>query len=64
MRMIVLAAVALILASCTTGQMAATNAGAGQQADERDVPVPPAFRTPRQQSGTGWPDIGYRPMGN
>jgi hypothetical protein len=67
MRMIVLAAAAMMLASCSTGQMAATVPGAGQQqastADERDTPTPPAFRTPRQQSGTGWPDIGYRPHG-
>jgi hypothetical protein len=66
MRVIMLAAVAVVLASCTTGQMAATGAGAGQQAsttDQREAPTPPALRTPRQRSGVGWPDIGYRPHG-
>jgi uncharacterized lipoprotein len=66
MRMIVLAAAAVMLASCSTGQTTATNASNGQQAsttNERDTPRPPAFRVPRQRSGNGWPDIGYRPHG-
>ena len=66
MRMIVLAAAAGMLASCTTAE---TNAGAGQQQasdtpmTQREAPTPPALRTPRQRSGTGWPNIGYRPHG-
>ena len=64
MRVIVLAAAAVILASCTTGQTAATNAGQqASAADEREAPIPPALRTPRQRSGVGWPDLGYRPGG-
>ena len=67
MRVIMVAATALMLAGCVTGQTAATNTGGGQpQAStttERDVPPPPAFRAPRQRSGNGWPDLGYRPMG-
>jgi len=66
MRVSVLAVVAVVLAGCTMGQMAATNTGAGQQAsttDQREAPPPPAFRAPRQKSGVGWPDLGYRPHG-
>jgi hypothetical protein len=67
MRVSVLAAAAIVLASCATGQMAGTNAGAGQQqaatTEERDAPRPPALRAPRQRSGVGWPDLGYRPHG-
>ena len=64
MRMIVLAAVAGILAGCTTAEMQATNAGGGQQQMyKRDAPIPPALRTPRQKSAVGWPDLGYRPSG-
>jgi hypothetical protein len=64
MRMCVLAALALMLAGCATPEMAATT-GAGQQqaTTEREAPVPPALRTPRQRSGVGWPDLGYRPYG-
>ena len=69
MRMIVLAAAAMVLASCTTAQMPTTNAGAGQQqasdvSTQREAPTPPALRAPRQRSGVGWPDLGYRPHGN
>ena len=66
MRTIVFTAVAiLLLAGCTTSQMSATSTGAGeQQASDREAPTPPALRTPRQQSGTGWPDLGYHPYGN
>jgi PBP1b-binding outer membrane lipoprotein LpoB len=66
MRMSAVAAVALVLTGCTTGQMAATNAGTAQQAStatEREAPPPPAFRAPRQRSGVGWPDLGYTPYG-
>jgi hypothetical protein len=68
MRVTVLAAGALMLASCTTPNMTANNPSTGQQASnnstsERDAPVPPALRTPRQRSGVGWPDIGYQPYG-
>jgi hypothetical protein len=72
MRVIVLAAVwvvgALMLASCTTPTMTTNTASTGQQAsntatEQREAPIPPALRTPRQQSGVGWPDIGYRPHG-
>ena len=66
MRVSVLAVIAVLLASCTTGQMAATNAGTGQQASgtmTREAPPPPAFRAPRQRSGVGWPNLGYRPHG-
>lgn len=67
MRMSVLAAGAVMLASCTTVEMPATNAGAGQQPastlNQREAPTPPALRTPRQRSAVGWPDIGYRPSG-
>ena len=65
MRVTVLAAGALMLASCTTPNTTNTMS-AGQQAsttEQRDAPVPPALRTPRQQSGVGWPDIGYQPYG-
>jgi hypothetical protein len=63
--MTVLAAGALMLASCTTPNMTANTMSAGPQASstEREAPVPPALRTPRQRSATGWPDIGYRPSG-
>ena len=67
MRVSVLAVIAVVLAGCTMGQMAATNTGGGQPAsttDQRDVPPPPAFRAPRQKSGVGWPDLGYRHQGN
>lgn len=67
MRVRVLAVIAVMLASCTSGQMAATNTGSGQQASgttTREAPPPPAFRAPRQKSGVGWPDLGYRPYGN
>ncbi len=63
MRVSVLAVIALMLAGCTTAQMP----GAGQQAStatQREAPPPPAFRAPRQKSGVGWPDLGYRPHGN
>jgi hypothetical protein len=67
MRMTVLAAGAIMLASCTTAEMPAMNAGAGQQQTSttypREAPVPPALRTPRQKSGVGWPNLGYRPSG-
>ena len=66
MRVTMLAVIAVMLASCTTGQMAATNAGTGQQASaatQREAPPPPAFRAPRQKSGVGWPNVGYRPHG-
>ena len=65
MRAIVLAAVTVMLASCTTSQMPATATGAGPQqasTDGRDAPTPPALRAPRQR-GNGWPDIGYSPNG-
>jgi hypothetical protein len=68
MRTIVLAAIAVMLASCTTSQMPATTAATGPQqastSDGREPPIPPAFRAPRQQSGNGWPNIGYSPYGN
>jgi hypothetical protein len=66
MRTIVFMAIAiLLLAGCATNQMPGANAGAGQQqASDREAPTPPALRTPRQRSGTGWPDLGYRPYGN
>ena len=65
MRMTVLAAGALVLASCTTAEMPSTNAGSGQQTMDfpREAPTPPALRTPRQRSAVGWPDLGYRPHG-
>jgi len=67
MRMSVLAAGAVMLASCTTAEMPATNGGAGQQQASteypREAPVPPALRTPRQRSAVGWPNLGYRPHG-
>jgi len=67
MRMSALAAGAMILAGCTTAEMPATSAGAGQQqaatTNQREAPTPPALRTPRQRSAVGWPDIGYRPSG-
>ena len=67
MRVIVLAGAALVLAGCATAQ--APNPGGQQQASDasttqREAPPPPALRTPRQRSGVGWPDIGYRPQGN
>ena len=62
MRMTVLAAGAILLASCTTAEMPATNAGAAT-AYPREAPIPPALRTPRQRSAVGWPDLGYRPHG-
>jgi hypothetical protein len=67
MRMGVLMAIGVMLASCTTAQTAATNTGTGQQAsttEQREAPPPPAFRAPRQKSGVGWPDLGYRHQGN
>jgi hypothetical protein len=67
MRMGVLMAIGVMLASCTTAQMPAANAGGGQQTSTtelREAPPPPAFRAPRQKSGVGWPDLGYRPNGN
>ena len=68
MRMSVLVAGALMLASCTTSNMTTNTTSASPQAsntstEPRDAPVPPALRTPRQRSGVGWPDIGYRPSG-
>lgn len=67
MRVMILAAGALMLASCTTSNMTANTASPGQQGSntttEREAPVPPALRTPRQKSGVGWPDLGYRPYG-
>jgi hypothetical protein len=68
MRVTILAAGALVLASCTTPDMTANTASPGQQASnttttQREAPVPPALRTPRQRSGVGWPDLGYRPHG-
>lgn len=62
MRVIVLAAIAGIVAGCTTAEMQA-NAGGGQQEYKREAPIPPALRTPRQKSAVGWPDLGYRPSG-
>ena len=65
MRVIALAAGAMMLAGCTTAEMPAANAG-GQQASgttQREAPIPPALRTPRQRSAVGWPDLGYRPHG-
>jgi hypothetical protein len=63
MRTIVFTAIAiLLLAGCTTDQMAGAGAGE-QQASQREAPTPPALRTPRQRSGTGWPDLGYSPYG-
>ena len=69
MRVTVLAAGALMLASCTTPNMTTNTTSAGQQASgtsttQREAPIPPALRTPRQHSGVGWPDIGYQPYGN
>jgi hypothetical protein len=70
MRVTVLAGVlvgALMLASCTTPNMTTNTMGTGQQTSNtpprREAPVPPALRTPRQRSGVGWPDLGYRPHG-
>ena len=69
MRVTILAAGALMLASCTTPNMTTNTTNAGQQAanttttTQREAPIPPALRTPRQRSATGWPDIGYRPSG-
>ena len=67
MRVTVLAACALMLASCTTPNMTTNTMGMGQQTSnrptQREAPVPPALRAPRQQSGVGWPDLGYRPYG-
>jgi hypothetical protein len=61
----VLAALAMMLAGCTTPEMAGTTMSAGEQQTtaQREAPVPPALRAPRQRSGVGWPDIGYRPYG-
>jgi len=69
MRVTVLVAGALMLASCTTPNMTTNTTSPGPQAsnastEPRDAPVPPALRIRRQQSGVGWPDIGYRPYGN
>ena len=67
MRMSGLAAGLLLLAGCTTPEMPATTMTAGQPqstTNQREAPTPPALRTPRQRSGTGWPNIGYRPYGN
>ena len=63
MRLFVLAAGILALASCTTPEAAGPAMGGGQQqaATEREAPVPPALRSPRQRSAVGWPDIGYSP---
>jgi hypothetical protein len=63
MRMCVLAALAAMLAGCATPEMAATGAGQQQATTEREAPTPAALRTPRQRSGVGWPDLGYRPYG-
>ncbi len=68
MRVTILVAGALMLASCTTPNMTTNTMGMAQQTSntsttEREAPVPPALRTPRQQSAVGWPDIGYRPYG-
>jgi hypothetical protein len=71
MRVTVLAAVlvvgALMLASCTTPNMTTNTASTDQQASntttQREAPVPPALRTPRQRSAVGWPDLGYQPRG-
>jgi len=65
MRVIVMAATAVILASCSTSQMPATTGAGAQQASttaQREAPTPPALRVPRQR-GNGWPDIGYRTDG-
>ena len=53
MRVIVLAAAAMLLAGCTTAEMQATNAGGGQEMYQREAPIPPALRTPRQKSAVG-----------
>jgi hypothetical protein len=66
MRMCVFAAGALLLASCATPEMSATMPSPGQQqatTTEREAPIPPALRAPRQRSAVGWPDLGYRPYG-
>jgi len=66
MRVIALAAGAMMLAGCTTAEMPAANTGGPQQASgttQREAPIPPALRTPRQRSAVGWPDLGYRPHG-
>jgi hypothetical protein len=68
MRVTVLAVGALMLAGCTTPDMTTNTASTGKQAsdtstEQREAPVPPALRTPRQRSAVGWPDIGYRPYG-
>ena len=67
MRMIALAALAVMLAGCTTTQAPAAGAGqqqaSGTSTMQREAPTPPALRTPRQRSGVGWPDIGYSPYG-
>ena len=62
MRMILLAASAMMLASCATPQMRAANMGA-PQADaaiaEHEAPPPPQLRRPPSR---GWPGYGYRSM--
>ena len=68
MRVTVLAVGALMLAGCTTPNMTTNTASTGPQTSntsmaQREAPIPPALRTPRQRSATGWPDIGYRPHG-
>jgi len=65
MRIIALAALAVLLAGCTTPEMPAGNANGGEQRarTQREAPIPPALRTPRQRSAVGWPDLGYRPYG-
>ena len=68
MRVTVLAAGALMLTGCTTPNMTTNTASTGQQTSDnsttqREAPIPPALRTPRQQSAVGWPDIGDRPHG-
>ena len=61
MRMILLFASAMILASCTTANMNAGNTGANQQADNSrpdDPEVPLIFRKPPPQTGK-WGGYGY-----
>jgi hypothetical protein len=66
MRLCVLAAAAVALAGCSTTDTPTTATGATPQQTtntQREAPVPPALRTPRQRSATGWPDLGYQPQG-
>jgi hypothetical protein len=61
--MILLAASAMMLASCATPRMQAANANAGPQqaasASEYEAPPPSQLRRPPSR---GWPGYGYRSM--